>query len=58
LIDLFGGNEEFVKELEIFASKAKDFPTDYLPNPYYWAGNEEDLFSLMLFAYAERPDLT
>jgi putative alpha-1,2-mannosidase len=28
------------------------------PNPYYWAGNEHDLFSVWQFHYANRSDLT
>lgn len=30
----------------------------WLPNPYYWAGNEHDLFSVWLFSFANRSDLT
>lgn len=33
------------------------WPTFWLPNPYYWAGNEHDLFSVWMFAYANRSDL-
>jgi putative alpha-1,2-mannosidase len=29
-----------------------------LPNPYYWAGNEHDLFSVWHFSLADRYDLT
>ncbi len=29
-----------------------------LLNPYYWAGNEYDLFSVWKFHYANRSDLT
>jgi putative alpha-1,2-mannosidase len=29
-----------------------------LPNPYYWAGNEHDLFSVWLFPFVNRSDLT
>jgi putative alpha-1,2-mannosidase len=30
----------------------------WLPNPYYWPGNEHDLFSVWLFPSANRSDLT
>lgn len=30
----------------------------WFPNPYYWAGNEHDLFSVWLFPFANRSDLT
>jgi putative alpha-1,2-mannosidase len=32
--------------------------TKWLPNPYYWAGNEHDLFSVWLFPFVNRSDLT
>jgi len=38
--------------------RAEYDPTYALPNPYYWAGNEEDLLSPFLFNYAGRMDLT
>lgn len=34
------------------------WPTYWLPNPYYWAGNEHDLFAVWLFSFANRSDLT
>jgi putative alpha-1,2-mannosidase len=34
------------------------WPTKWLPNPYYWPGNEHNLFSVWLFPFAGRPDLT
>lgn len=58
LIELFGGKEPFVKELDMFFEKAKEFPWNALPNPYYWAGNEHDLFSVWIFPWADRSDLT
>mmetsp|Transcript_43496 Transcript_43496/g.113219 ORF Transcript_43496/g.113219 Transcript_43496/m.113219 type:complete len:814 (-) Transcript_43496:218-2659(-) len=58
LITMFGGNDAFVKELEEFMQRSNDFPSNFLPNPYYWAGNEEDLLSPFEFSYAGRPDLS
>lgn len=39
LIGLFGGEKEFVKQLEVFFKRSLYWPTLWLPNPYYWAGN-------------------
>ena len=37
---------------------SKYWPSKWLPNPYYWAGNEHNLFSVWLFSFAGRSDLT
>lgn len=58
LIELFGGKEPFVKELKKMFAWSKYWPGYALPNPYYWAGNEHDLFSVWLFSFANRSDLT
>ena len=58
LIELFGGNESFVHELDTFFVSGRAWPTNFLPNPYYWPGNEHDLFSVWQFHYANRSDLT
>ena len=58
LIELFGGNETFVKELQTFFVEGRGWPSTVLPNPYYWPGNEHDLFSVWQFHYANRSDLT
>lgn len=47
-----------MKELNKFFKKSRYWPTKWLPNPYYWAGNEHDLFSVWLFSLAGRADLT
>lgn len=57
LIQLFG-NDSFIEELTAFFENSKLDPFNVLPNPYYWAGNEEDLLSVYLFDFAKRPDLT
>jgi putative alpha-1,2-mannosidase len=74
LIHLFGSNESFAEELDIFFERAKK-RSNFLPNEYYWweigsvqalviglyhirAGNEPDLLAVYLFSYAGRPDLT
>ena len=49
---------EFVKQLDKFFRLSQYWPTEWLPNPYYWAGNEHNLFSVWLFAFAGRSDLT
>eukprot|EP01130_Rhizamoeba_saxonica_P016699 TRINITY_DN776_c0_g2_i2.p1 TRINITY_DN776_c0_g2~~TRINITY_DN776_c0_g2_i2.p1 ORF type:complete len:695 (+),score=149.93 TRINITY_DN776_c0_g2_i2:261-2345(+) len=58
LIELFGSKQEFVKELETFCYRGEWYPFNILPNPYYWAGNEEDLLACWMFNFADRADLT
>lgn len=58
LIELFGGQETFVNELDTFFTRSREDTSTLLPNPYYWAGNEHDLFSVWQFHYANRSDLT
>lgn len=58
LINLYGGNDEFVNVLTEFFENSKLFPIKAIRNPYYWAGNEHDLFAVWQFSYARRPDLT
>jgi len=57
LIQLLG-KEYFVSELNDFFIKSRNFPWNVLPNPYYWSGNEHDLFSVWYFNWANRSDLT
>lgn len=47
-----------MKELNKFFARSFSWKTFWLPNPYYWAGNEHDLFSVWMFPYANRSDLT
>ncbi|CAF3698756.1 unnamed protein product [Rotaria socialis] len=58
LIDLFGDPKSFVQELDTFFTRGREWTTTKLPNPYYWPGNEHDLFSVWQFHYANRSDLT
>ncbi|CAF3777846.1 unnamed protein product, partial [Rotaria sp. Silwood1] len=58
LVDLFGGTNFFVQELNTLFIRSRDWPTTTIPNPYYWAGNEHNLFSVWQFHYANRSDLT
>lgn len=46
LIDLFGSEKEFVRELNKYFEYSKFDNITLLPNPYYWAGNEEVLFNV------------
>ena len=47
-----------MKELYKFFKRSEYWPTLAILNPYYWAGNEHNLFSVWLFSYANRSDLT
>lgn len=64
LISLFGSNEEFVTKLNAFFENSSlvypdpDLPENFVPDIYYWHGNEPDIHSAYLFNFAGRPDLT
>lgn len=58
LIALFGGVDKFVEQLMEFFDYSNLDQFNILPNPYYWAGNEPDIFAAWLFTFAGRPDLT
>jgi len=58
LISLFGSVSNFVEQLTKFFEYSNLDPFNVLPNPYYWAGNEPDIFAVWLFSFAGRPDLT
>lgn len=56
LIELFGGAEPFVRELEAFMQGAPA-GVGALPTPDYWHGNQPDIHAAYLFNDAGRPDL-
>jgi predicted alpha-1,2-mannosidase len=58
IISLLGGNESFSQGLQYFMNESLAFPSNVLPNPYYWAGNEPDILAPWLFGPAGRLDLT
>ncbi len=58
LIELFGGPEPFVQELESFLHGASPHMSLNLPQTHYWHGNEHNLHVIYLFNEAGRPDLT
>lgn len=58
LIALFPSVVSYVAKLEKFFEESVPWPGTTLPNPYYWAGNEPDMFAPWLFNWASRPDLT
>jgi len=58
LISLFGGPEPFVEALSTFFEHMNKTVGELNPGPYYWHGNEPDIFSVYLFNSAGRPDLT
>jgi len=43
--------------LNTYFVKSRDFPWNILPNPYYWQGNEHNLFAVWSFAWTQRHDL-
>jgi predicted alpha-1,2-mannosidase len=58
LISLFGGPGPFVDKLDFFFRSAREQPDTFLPDLYYWHGNEPDIHAAYLFNEAGRPDLT
>jgi len=58
LISLFGSAQAMVVQLTEFFEYSKLDPYNILPNPYWWAGNEPDLFAPYFFDFAGRADLT
>ncbi len=58
LIELFGGNDSFVRALNDFFEKSDPTMSSWNPGSYYWHGNEPDIHSAYLFNEARRPDLT
>ncbi len=58
MIDLFGGKEKFVMELNDFFEKSDPTMSHWNPGSFYWHGNEPDLHAAYLFNEAGRPDLT
>ncbi|MCR5151289.1 MAG: GH92 family glycosyl hydrolase [Clostridiales bacterium] len=58
LIELFGGNNKFVTELEKFMKGASGSRADINPGADYWIGNQHDIHTPWLFTDAGRTDLT
>lgn len=58
LIELMGGRESFVRELEGFFENSADRLDTRFPDLHYWHGNEPDLHAPYLFNDGGRPDLT
>ncbi len=58
LISLFKNRNYFVNELNDFFALSEPQLATWIPDSYYWHGNEPDIHSVYLFNYAGRPDLT
>jgi len=58
LINLFKNKDYFVNELNDFFELSKPQLATWIPDNYYWHGNEPDLHAVYLFNDAGRPDLT
>ncbi len=57
LISLWPSVERFVDQLEEIFVKSLPFNKNWLPNPYFWVGNEHDLLFPWEFSTAGRTDL-
>ncbi len=58
MIELFGSEEYFVKELEAFMNDASLNRAAIDPGHGFWVGNQHDIHTPYLFSNAGRPDLT
>jgi len=58
MMELFGGPAPFVEKLDFFFRSAREDPDTFLPDIYYWHGNEPDIHAAYMFNEAGRPDLT
>ncbi len=58
LITLFESEDYFVNELNDFFKLSKPQLATWIPDNYYWHGNEPDIHAVYLFNDAGRPDLT
>lgn len=58
LIELMGGNEPFIKDLEDYLSRTNPKLGGWNPGPYYWHGNEPYFHAPYLFNEVGRPNLT
>ena len=54
LVSLFGSPEAFDASLETFFAKHVSYQEKWgssIPNPFYWAGNEHDMFAPLMFNF-------
>jgi predicted alpha-1,2-mannosidase len=58
LVELFGGGQYFVRELEKFMKDASRSRAALNPGAGYWIGNQHNWHAAYLFNEAGRPDLT
>ncbi len=58
MIELFGGEEYFISELEAFMEDASINRAAVDPGHGFWVGNQHDIHTPYLFSNAGRPDLT
>jgi predicted alpha-1,2-mannosidase len=57
LIGAFSSRDFFIDQLNFFFNQSFKVSYDFLPNMYYWAGNEPSILSAYAFIHAGRPDL-
>jgi len=57
LVGKFESAEQFAKIMDQFMTLSRKDSSNFLPNPYYWAGNEPSILAPNGFLYADRPDL-
>ena len=58
LVSLFKSRDYFISELNAFFEKSNPEKATWIPDSYYWHGNEPDIHAAYLFNAVGRPDLT
>lgn len=53
-----GDTRPILDALGLFMNKSTSWPSNFMPNPWYWPGNEPDLQSPFGFHYLGRPELS
>ena len=57
LIALFGSEAAFVQKLNTFFANTAALPNTFLPDPFYWHGNEPDIHAAFMFNYTSSAHL-
>ncbi len=58
LMSMFPDDQSFIDKLSLAFSNTAEMPDTFLPDFYYWHGNEPDIHAAYMFNEAGRPDLT
>jgi predicted alpha-1,2-mannosidase len=57
LSELVGGSDKLIAKLDTFFALSEKEPDTFLPDVYYWHGNEPDIHAVYMFMEAGNPSL-